>query len=82
MFTFGATGDPLIDKWEKEIAQGIEPDLYEGLPTSSRPGAESSKSLLKKVEEGFSFDEFSDDYATMGRGRAEDFDVKDLLGRG
>lgn len=26
------TGDPLIDKWEDEIARGIEPDLSEGLP--------------------------------------------------
>lgn len=23
--------DPLIDKWEKELAEGLEPDLEEGL---------------------------------------------------
>jgi len=25
------TGDPLIDKWEYEISQGLEPDLSEGM---------------------------------------------------
>lgn len=25
----GSTGDPLIDKWERELAAGIEPDLDE-----------------------------------------------------
>lgn len=25
------TGDPLIDKWEKEIAEGLTPDLSEGM---------------------------------------------------
>ncbi len=29
---FEETGDPLIDKWEKELAMGITPDLTEGLP--------------------------------------------------
>lgn len=28
---FEETGDPLIDKWEKEIAMGAKPDLTEGL---------------------------------------------------
>lgn len=30
------TGDPLIDKWEREIAQGLDPDLLEGLPPERR----------------------------------------------
>lgn len=30
------TGDPLVDKWEDEIAQGLIPDLFEGLPQSHR----------------------------------------------
>ena len=25
------TGDPVIDKWERELAQGLVPDLSEGL---------------------------------------------------
>lgn len=28
---FESTGDPLIDKWEKELALGMEPDLTEGM---------------------------------------------------
>lgn len=29
---YAVTGDPLIDKWEREIAEGREPDLDEGVP--------------------------------------------------
>jgi len=25
------TGDPLIDKWEKELSEGLTPDLSEGM---------------------------------------------------
>lgn len=35
-FVFEETGDPLIDKWEKEIAQGITPDLTEGMNSEAR----------------------------------------------
>jgi len=31
-----STGDPLIDKWEEEIASGIPPDLTEGLSPAER----------------------------------------------
>lgn len=34
------TGDPLIDRWEQQIAQGLEPDLTEGL-------SEKEKEYLK-----------------------------------
>lgn len=30
------TGDPLIDKWEDEIARGLTPDLTEGMPEHER----------------------------------------------
>lgn len=30
------TGDALIDKWERELAMGLEPDLNEGLSTEQR----------------------------------------------
>lgn len=33
---FANTGDPLIDKWERELAQGLQPDLLEGLPPKRR----------------------------------------------
>jgi len=30
------TGDPLLDKWEEELARGLEPDLTEGLSPEER----------------------------------------------
>lgn len=30
------TGDPLIDKWEEELAKGLDPDLTEGLSHEQR----------------------------------------------
>ena len=33
---FESTGDPLIDKWEQELASGITPNLEEGLPAHER----------------------------------------------
>ena len=30
-YAFESTGDDLIDKWERELAMGLEPDLMEGL---------------------------------------------------
>lgn len=42
-----ATGDPLIDKWEEELARGIEPDLTEGLSHEAR---EKEKSARRRLE--------------------------------
>lgn len=33
---FESTGDELIDKWEQELAMGIEPDLTEGMAAADR----------------------------------------------
>ena len=74
-FTFSETGDPLIDKWEREIAKGLIPDLNEGLPSAYKT---KIKSLKNK---DFSFDEINDEYELMGRGQSESFDYKDLLGQ-
>tara|TARA_R100000808_G_C2074491_1_gene100706 strand:+ start:53 stop:565 length:513 start_codon:yes stop_codon:yes gene_type:complete len=30
------SGDPLVDRWERQIAEGLEPDLTEGLPEEKR----------------------------------------------
>lgn len=43
---FFSTGDPLIDKWEKEIAMGLEPDLQEGLPPEER---EKEREALERL---------------------------------
>ncbi len=41
------TGDPLIDKWEREIAEGREPDLDEALTPAQRETEESHLARLR-----------------------------------
>lgn len=41
------TGDPLLDKWERELASGLEPDLTEGLSPEERKKEEKAKEKLK-----------------------------------
>jgi hypothetical protein len=43
------TGDPLIDKWEQEIAAGLVPDLFEGLPASHRERWKQEQTRHQKV---------------------------------
>jgi len=43
-FYFTDSGDPLIDKWERELAQGLTPDLTEGM-------SEQAKQELIKEQE-------------------------------
>lgn len=38
---FFVTGDPLVDKWEREVAAGLEPDLDEALSPSQREHEEA-----------------------------------------
>lgn len=65
------TGDPLIDKWERELAMGLEPDLLEGLPSWHREAAEqelaeiSQPASVENIEE---VDGFSDDYTQADMG--------------
>lgn len=33
---YANTGDALIDKWERELAMGLEPDLLEGVDPEER----------------------------------------------
>lgn len=42
------TGDPYIDKWEKEIAMGLTPDLLEDLPSWHR---EKEQKYLNQLAE-------------------------------
>ncbi len=39
------TGDPLIDKWEREIAEGNEPDLDEALTDAQRAEEAAQREL-------------------------------------
>lgn len=77
------TDDPLINKWEAEIAQGLVPDLMEGLTSEQRRKEEAAldnlvhkKEQVQKAEqagEGFSDDYSEESFATdlpvLGRGR-------------
>lgn len=45
---FESTGDDLIDKWEQEIAAGLEPDMTEGMTAEDK--AELSKEAATKVK--------------------------------
>ncbi len=40
------TGDPLVDRWERELAEGREPDLDEGLTAEQRAAEDA------QLEEG------------------------------
>lgn len=68
---FFNTGDPLIDKWEREIAMGIEPDLLEGLPPEARAREEAAlqrlfarQGVTQMAEEAIG-EGFEEDYSTL-----------------
>lgn len=47
---FESTGDPLIDKWEQELAMGIDPDLTEGLSLTTKAQLDSEKQKYAKAK--------------------------------
>jgi hypothetical protein len=53
------TGDPLIDKWEKELAMGLDPDVTEGLPEHLKRQHEEADKFLKERKD--KFEDNSDD---------------------
>jgi hypothetical protein len=65
---FSNTGDALIDKWEQEIAMGLEPDLLEGVSPEERAREEAAMERLKKqqlqIKEIDDKEGFSEDYST------------------
>jgi hypothetical protein len=65
------TGDPLIDKWERELEMGLEPDLTEGLSPEEREKEhraleriKARKNKLKQVSEELG-EGFTEDYSQM-----------------
>jgi len=68
-FVFGNLEDPLLAKWEKEWAQGIAPDLEEGL-------SERVKAQLKKERESRKQSDgvegFEDDYKIQKTGKKKE----------
>lgn len=51
---FASTGDPMVDKWEKEIEQGLIPDLMEDVPkeVAEKLKALSGKAYRDKFKKG------------------------------
>lgn len=48
---FEGTGDELIDKWEKELAMGLTPDLTEGMSQEAKKRLEKEKTRSKQASE-------------------------------
>lgn len=46
---FESTGDDLIDKWEQELAMGIEPDLTEGMSAADKAALNKEKTSAEKA---------------------------------
>ena len=44
------TGDPLIDKWERELAMGLTPDLLEGLSPEQRREEQAAIDQMKRAK--------------------------------
>lgn len=49
---FSETGDDLIDKWERELAAGVTPDLEEGLHQEVKQGLKIERGSSKKAVKG------------------------------
>lgn len=47
---FLGTGDNLLDKWEKELSQGLDPDLTEGLPQEELTKLDKEKTKINRAE--------------------------------
>lgn len=62
---FNETGDPLIDKWEEELARGIMPDLTEDLSQEELARLEKEKIKSKKAKElGKQLENINDSFVT------------------
>ena len=66
---FFNTGDPLLDKWEREIAMGLEPDLLEGLPPEERE--REKRALARLVAQKNQTDQAN---STIGDGFTENYE--------
>ena len=72
------TGDPLIDKWESELAKGLQPDLMEGLPPEERLRRKQSDEKIKRIQQQGQFlnssqpeplEGFNDNYLGQHQGK-------------
>lgn len=62
-FKFEDSGDPLLDKWEEELAKGVTPDLEEGLSPEARQKLIQEREHMKQARGAArQFNTVSDDY--------------------
>lgn len=89
-YHFEETGDPLLDKWEAEIAAGLDPDLTEGMSDEAKAVLDKEKQKAKGTRRSISelenigiIDE-NYDSKHVARGSAEEAALlnKKLLGLG
>lgn len=48
---FEETGDELIDKWERELAMGLDPDLTEGMSQENKDQLKKDQDRSKRARE-------------------------------
>lgn len=59
------TGDPLLDKWERELAMGLEPDLEEGLSEEEKQKLAGERNKSKKVRSAATEALVNDDFTQL-----------------
>jgi hypothetical protein len=60
---FTETGDPLLDKWEQEFAQGLTPDMEEGLSSQEKDKLRKEREKSKRARQAAGQLEFEEDYS-------------------
>lgn len=89
--TFEGTGDPLIDKWEKELAMGIDPDLSEGLSKEAREElavkhkkrsvVKEQLNQLNQIDENYDDPKYKSKFVTPGTAEEKSLLNKGTLGQ-
>lgn len=64
------TGDPLIDKWERELEAGLEPDLTEGLSMMER---EKEKRALERLKRRQRQDQIAESHGLKDEGFSDSY---------
>ena len=76
---FESTGDTLIDKWEQELAMGLEPDLTEGIGADTLEAMKQGKLMKKAAKSKLQQVASIDDRFDTG---SSGINPLDLLGKG
>jgi hypothetical protein len=80
---FEETGDELIDKWERELALGLDPDLTEGLSKDMVKNLEKNSEKAKRAREiADGIDDSNILDQVLGSGKELDILRDNILGNG